>query len=129
MNRDHLAWPFFDDAHRRLAEDLGAWSAADQATGMAIVQLAVITLVAFVVTAPDGVVLPTTTADWLSIGYMALFAGALAMVAQTWAQAHLAATRSAIMNATGTKPRLRLRRRSHGAGLAGRSATRRRNSP
>jgi drug/metabolite transporter (DMT)-like permease len=56
-----------------------------------------ITLVAFVATAPDGVVLPTTTADWLSIGYMALFAGALAMVAQTWAQAHLAATRSAII--------------------------------
>jgi drug/metabolite transporter (DMT)-like permease len=76
---------------------LGAWSAADQATGMAIVQLAMITLVAFVATAPDGVVLPTTTADWLSIGYMALFAGALAMVAQTWAQAHLAATRSAII--------------------------------
>jgi len=33
MNRDHLAWPFFDDAHRRLAEDLGAWSAAEVRDG------------------------------------------------------------------------------------------------
>ena len=29
MNLDHLAWPFFDDAHRRLAADLAAWSAAE----------------------------------------------------------------------------------------------------
>ncbi len=28
MQRTHLAWPFFDDAHRTLAEELGAWSAA-----------------------------------------------------------------------------------------------------
>jgi len=25
-DRDHLAWPFFDDAHRNLARDLWAWS-------------------------------------------------------------------------------------------------------
>jgi alkylation response protein AidB-like acyl-CoA dehydrogenase len=29
MDRDHLAWPFFDDAHRRLGADLGRWSAAE----------------------------------------------------------------------------------------------------
>jgi len=33
LNRDHLAWPFFDDAHRRLAGDLGAWSAAELRNG------------------------------------------------------------------------------------------------
>ena len=32
MDRSHLAWPFFDDAHRALATDLGAW-AADVLTG------------------------------------------------------------------------------------------------
>ncbi len=26
QSRAHLAWPFFDDAHRALAEDLGAWA-------------------------------------------------------------------------------------------------------
>jgi drug/metabolite transporter (DMT)-like permease len=76
---------------------LGAWSDAREAIGMAIVQLVMITLVAFVATAPDGIVLPTTTGDWVSVVYMALFAGALAMVAQTWAQAHLAPTRTAII--------------------------------
>ncbi len=66
---------------------LGAWSDARQATGMAIVQLLVIAAVCFVATAYDGVVLPSTRADWASVLYMALFAGALAMLAQTWAQA------------------------------------------
>ncbi len=40
---------------------LGAWSDARQAMGMTIVQLLVITVVAFVATVPDGIVLPSTT--------------------------------------------------------------------
>ncbi len=76
---------------------LGAWSDAREVLGMAVVQLVMIALVAFVATAPDGIVLPSTPGDWLSVVYMALFAGALAMVAQTWAQAHLAPTRTAII--------------------------------
>ena len=56
--------------------------------------LAVVCLVA---TAPDGVVLPATTGDWLSVAYMAVFAGAAALVGQTWAQAHLSPTRTAII--------------------------------
>jgi drug/metabolite transporter (DMT)-like permease len=50
-----------------------------------------------VATARDGVVLPTTVADWTSVLYMAVFAGALAMAGQTWAQAHLPPTRTAII--------------------------------
>ena len=76
---------------------LGAWSDARQAMGMTIVQLMVITVICFVATVPDGIVLPTRTADWLSIVYMAVFAGALALAGQTWAQAHLPPTRTAII--------------------------------
>jgi drug/metabolite transporter (DMT)-like permease len=76
---------------------LGAWSTAEEAMGMAIVQLGVITGVCVLVTAPDGVVLPGSTADWLSVIYMAVFAAALALAGQTWAQAHLPPTRSAII--------------------------------
>ena len=76
---------------------LGAWSNAREAMGMTIIQLVVITVVCFVATVPDGIVLPATTADWVSVVYMALVAGALAMAAQTWAQAHLPPTRSAII--------------------------------
>jgi drug/metabolite transporter (DMT)-like permease len=76
---------------------LGAWSNSREAMGMAIVQLIVITLVCFVATVPDGIVLPHTLGDWLSVVYMAVFSGALAMAGQTWAQAHLPPTRSAII--------------------------------
>jgi drug/metabolite transporter (DMT)-like permease len=76
---------------------LGAWSSAEQAMGMTVVQLLVITLVCLVATAPDGLVLPSTPADWASVVYMAVFAGALALAGQTWAQAHLPPTRTAII--------------------------------
>ena len=76
---------------------LGAWARPDQALGMSIVQIWVVAVVCFVTTAPDGITLPDTGRDWLSMLYMAVFAAALAMLAQTWAQAHLPPTRAAII--------------------------------
>jgi drug/metabolite transporter (DMT)-like permease len=76
---------------------LGARSNAREAMGMTIVQLMVITVLCFVVTVPDGIVVPSNARDWLSVFYMAVFAGALALAGQTWAQAHLPPTRSAII--------------------------------
>src|SRR3954468_193956 len=64
---------------------------------MSIIQCIVIAMICGVAAAPDGIVLPQTTADWLSVVYMALFAGAAALLGQTWAQAHLPPTRSAII--------------------------------
>ena len=76
---------------------LGAWSTAGEAWGMTVIQLAVITVVCLVATAPNGIVLPSTTGDWLAVVYMAVVPGALALAGQTWAQAHLPPTRSAII--------------------------------
>ena len=76
---------------------LGAWSTAADAVGMSILQIIVIAVICTVAAAPGGIVLPSGAADWLSVGYMALFAGAVAMLGQTWAQAHLSATRTAII--------------------------------
>ncbi|CAA9382113.1 MAG: Permease of the drug/metabolite transporter (DMT) superfamily [uncultured Nocardioides sp.] len=76
---------------------LGAWSTPRDAVGMSILQIIVIAAICFVATVPDGVVLPDTGRDWLSVLYMAIFAGALAMLGQTWAQAHLSPTRTAII--------------------------------
>ncbi|WP_309650056.1 DMT family transporter [Nocardioides sp.] len=76
---------------------LGAWSAPGQALGMSIVQLMVIAVVCLLATAPDGIVLPREPRDWLSITYMAVFAGAAALVGQTWAQSILPPTRCAII--------------------------------
>ena len=76
---------------------LGAWSTARDALGMSVVQLIVIALICLVATAPDGVVLPEEGRDWAAIIYMALVAGALALLAQTWAQSQLSPTRTAII--------------------------------
>jgi drug/metabolite transporter (DMT)-like permease len=76
---------------------LGAWSDPRQSLGMAIVQLIVITVICLACTAPNGLVLPDRTGDWVSVLYMAVFAGAGAMIGQTWAQAHLPPTRAAII--------------------------------
>ncbi|WP_258236380.1 DMT family transporter [Nocardioides campestrisoli] len=76
---------------------LGAWSRPGEAFGMSILQLLVITLVCLLATAPDGIVLPSGTGDWLSVLYMALVAGAAALFVQTWAQGHLPPTRAAII--------------------------------
>lgn len=79
---------------------LGAWSDARQTLGMAIVQLIVISVICLACTAPNGLVLPHRAGDWLSMVYMAVFAAAFAMIGQTWAQAHLPATRAAIIMST-----------------------------
>ena len=76
---------------------LGAWSSSRSAIGLTVVQLLTITLVCGVGALPGGIVLPQTGGDWLALVHMALVAGALALVVQTWAQAHLAATRAAII--------------------------------
>ena len=76
---------------------LGAWSRRSEALGMSIVQIVVISVICLVATVPDGLVLPGTGRDWLSVVYMAVVAGALAMLGQTWAQAHLSPTRTAIV--------------------------------
>ena len=76
---------------------LGAWSSARDTMGLAVLQMAAFTVVSFVAAVPDGIVLPQRAGDWASVLYMALGAGALALVAQTWAQAHLPAARAAIV--------------------------------
>jgi drug/metabolite transporter (DMT)-like permease len=76
---------------------LGVWSSARSALGLTVVQLLTITVVCGAAAAPGGVVLPQTGGDWFALVYMALVAGAAALVVQTWAQAHLTATRAAII--------------------------------
>ncbi|MFL6061121.1 MAG: DMT family transporter [Marmoricola sp.] len=76
---------------------LGAWSRPADALGMSILQCLVISVICLVAAAPGGITLPDRTGDWLAVVYMALFAGAAALLGQTWAQAHLAPTRSAII--------------------------------
>ena len=79
---------------------LGAWSTPTDALGMTILQVIVIAVLCSAATVPDGIVLPQGRADWTSVLYMAIVVGALSLLAQTWAQAHLPPTRSAIIMST-----------------------------
>jgi drug/metabolite transporter (DMT)-like permease len=75
---------------------LGAWSTPQNAFGLSALQMVVITCVCGIGALPGGFALPGSGGDWVSVLYMALVAGALALIVQTWAQAHLTPTRAAI---------------------------------
>ncbi len=81
---------------------LSAWADARDAFGLATVQIAVTAAVSVVAAfvADGGVVLPSTGFDWVAIVYMAVVSGAVAMIVQSWAQAHLAPSRAAITMST-----------------------------
>ncbi|MET7284086.1 DMT family transporter [Kribbella sp. NPDC005582] len=75
---------------------LGAWSTPENAFGLSALQMVVITCVCAVGAIPGGFSIPSNGPDWISVIYMALISGALALIVQTWAQAHLTPTRAAI---------------------------------
>jgi drug/metabolite transporter (DMT)-like permease len=79
---------------------LGQWSRQGEAFGLSAVQMVAIALVCLLATAPHGPVLPPDRSAWFAVLYMALIAGAGAMLMQTWAQSHLPATRAAIVMTT-----------------------------
>lgn len=76
---------------------LGRFSSDAAATGLAVVQMVVIAVICLAGAAPSGIVLPTTPGQWTSVLYMVVFASIAALWIQTWAQAHLPATRAAIV--------------------------------
>ena len=80
---------------------LGHWSKTGDAFGMSAIQMVGIAAVCLLATLPHhGPALPPDRSAWMAVLYMALVAGALAMLVQTWAQAHMPATRAAIVMTT-----------------------------
>jgi drug/metabolite transporter (DMT)-like permease len=76
---------------------LGEWSRRHDAYGLAVVQLLTTALLCAVVAVPGGLVIPPDAGVWGALALTALAATALAFVVQTWAQAHLAPTRAAVI--------------------------------
>ena len=76
---------------------LGRHSSHEVATGLSVVQMVVIAVLCTVGGLPGGIVLPATLGHWASVLYMVVFASILALWVQTWAQAHMPATRAAIV--------------------------------
>ncbi|WP_369926942.1 DMT family transporter [Xanthomonas sp. NCPPB 2632] len=80
---------------------LGHWSKPGSAFGMSAVQMVGIAAVCLAATAPHhGPAWPPDGKAWVAVLYMALIAGAFALLVQTWAQAHMPATRAAIVMTT-----------------------------
>ncbi|WP_266170022.1 DMT family transporter [Dyella subtropica] len=79
---------------------LGLWSRPGSAFALSTVQMLAIATICLLATSPHGPSLPPDRAAWIAVVYMALAAGAGAMLMQTWAQAHLSATRAAIVMTT-----------------------------
>jgi len=76
---------------------LGRFSSPAAAAGLSAIQMVAIAAVSLIAASPGGIELPTGRSAWMSVLYMALIAGAVAIWAQTWAQSHLSATRAAIV--------------------------------
>jgi len=76
---------------------LGRYSASEIATGLSVVQMVVIAVLCVGGALPGGVILPSGPGQWASVLYMVVFASILALWVQTWAQAHMPATRAAIV--------------------------------
>ena len=76
---------------------LGRWSDAGDSLGLATMQMLAIAVLCTVAALPGGVALPASGRAWLAVLYTAIAAGAFALVVQTWAQAHLPATRAAVI--------------------------------
>lgn len=79
---------------------LGRWARAQDALGMAVVQLAVVAVLSGLTTAPTGFAVPDDPAGWLILVYLAVVSGGVAMIAQTWAQSQISASRAAIVMST-----------------------------
>jgi drug/metabolite transporter (DMT)-like permease len=76
---------------------LGEWARHSDAYGLAVVQLLTTAVLCGIVAVPGGLATPPDAGVWGALALTALAATALAFVVQTWAQAHLAPTRVAVI--------------------------------
>ena len=76
---------------------LSKWSAGRDAYAMTIVQLTVCAALSGIASIPGGYSLPPDTGVWAVVVFTAVFATAIAFIVQTWSQAHMSATKVAVI--------------------------------
>lgn len=76
---------------------LGEWSAGRDPVGLAVVQLLVVTVACAVPAVATGLTSPPDAGVWAALALTALAGTAAAFLIQTWAQAHLSPTRTAVV--------------------------------
>jgi drug/metabolite transporter (DMT)-like permease len=76
---------------------LGFWSSAQDAYGLATVQLLTVAACCWLATVPHGPRLPAALSDWAAVVVTAVVATAIAFVVQSWAQSQLSTTGAAVV--------------------------------
>jgi drug/metabolite transporter (DMT)-like permease len=76
---------------------LSRWSNGRDTYAMTVVQLAMCAIVAGIGSAFEGYSLPPDNGVWAVVIFTAVFATAIAFIVQTWAQAHMSATKVAVI--------------------------------
>lgn len=76
---------------------LGLWSNGLDVYALTIVQLATCTLMTGTLSVAQGFDFPVNTSGWLVVFYTAIVCTALAFIVQTWSQAHMSATKVAVI--------------------------------
>lgn len=89
-----LASAFFFGAH---IIALSKWSSGRDAYAMTIIQLTVCAILAGVASIPEGYSAPPDKGVWAVVIFTAVFATAIAFIVQTWSQAHMSATKVAVI--------------------------------
>jgi drug/metabolite transporter (DMT)-like permease len=79
---------------------LEGWASAEDAYGLAAVQLLTVGAASLLAAAPRGIGLPQTPGIWGAVVLTAIAATAFAFVVQSWAQSHLSATSAAVVFTT-----------------------------
>jgi len=89
-----LASAFFFAAH---IIALSKWSSGRDVYAMTVVQLTMCGLLAGIASIPGGYAPPPDSGVWAVLIFTAVFATAIAFIIQTWSQAHMSATKVAVI--------------------------------
>ncbi len=79
---------------------LSRWAPEEDPATLAFIQIVATGAILGLAALPGGVTFPQSPGAWASVLYMALVAGVLVLVLQTWAQSRLTATTSAVIMTT-----------------------------
>ncbi|MGL5405908.1 MAG: DMT family transporter [Propionibacteriaceae bacterium] len=78
----------------------GHFAQNEDAMSLTLIQTVFLVIGCWIAAIPGGIQLPTTTFQWGWLLYLAIFCGSLTIFLQIWAQAHVEATKAAVIMAT-----------------------------
>jgi drug/metabolite transporter (DMT)-like permease len=76
---------------------LSKWSSGRDVYAMTVVQLTMCALLSGIASIPGGYSAPPDSGVWAVVIFTAVFATAIAFIVQTWSQAHMSATKVAVI--------------------------------